>query len=122
MKLIIGGAFQGKLEYAQKLTGTQGWIDGENCGSEDIYRCTGIAHFHLYVKRFPEQTENLVKRLREENPQICIVSNELGYGIVPVDAGDRAWRELTGRICTRIAEQAEEVHRVVCGIGMVMKP
>ena len=49
------------------------------------------------------------------------MTNELGYGVVPVDAFDRLWREKTGRICTELAGKAEEVHRVVCGIGMVIK-
>ena len=63
----------------------------------------------------------LIERLWEENPRLCIVTNELGYGVVPVDAFDRLWREKTGRICTELAGKAEEVHRVVCGIGMVIK-
>lgn len=40
----------------------------------------------------------LPQELAEKNPQICIVSNEIGYGVVPVDAQERAWRELTGRL------------------------
>ena len=49
------------------------------------------------------------------------MTNELGYGIVPIDPFDRSWRELTGRICTELAEHADEVTRVVCGIPVVLK-
>lgn len=37
MKLIIGGAFQGKLEYATTQYGlADGWIDGADCVLEAI--------------------------------------------------------------------------------------
>ena len=36
MELIIGGAFQGKLEYAKKLYPKIQWIDGENCSPEEL--------------------------------------------------------------------------------------
>ena len=49
------------------------------------------------------------------------MTNELGYGVVPTDSFDRAYREKTGRVCCRIAKEADEVHRVVCGIGTVIK-
>ena len=28
-----------------------------------------------------------------------VISNEIGYGIVPMDKFERRYRELTGRIC-----------------------
>ena len=39
-------------------------------------------------------------------------------GKVVLITGDR---EKTGRICCRIAKEAGEVHRVVCGLGTVIK-
>ena len=65
--------------------------------------------------------EQLIPKLLQENPRIVLVTNELGYGIVPIDPFDRSWRELTGRICTELAEHADEVIRVVCGIPVVLK-
>ncbi|MCI9019059.1 MAG: cobinamide kinase, partial [Lachnospiraceae bacterium] len=53
--------------------------------------------------------------------EAVIVVNELGSGVVPIDAFDRNYRETTGRICCELAKKAREVHRVVCGIGMVIK-
>ena len=55
------------------------------------------------------------QRIQSENPEVVIVTNELGYGVVPVDAFDRNFREATGRVCTQLAEAADEVCRVVCG-------
>ena len=149
MKLIIGGAYQGKLTYAKKMYATEeGWIDGELCGFDEIRTCSGIYHFHKYIRRLltengslcPDrsetyrdehsfddltgleiQAEQFAEKLRKENPNIIIVSTELGYGVVPVEKSDRTYREATGRVCTCLAANAEEVVRVVCGIGMKLK-
>lgn len=126
MKLIIGGAFQGKREYAgnQFTIPAEDFIDGEKCAFSDIFSCAGIYHFHLYIRRMMQEgieTKSLAAELLEQNPDILIISNELGYGVVPIDSFERAYRETVGRICCRMAEKAEEVHRVVCGIGTVLK-
>lgn len=124
MKLIIGGAFQGKMEYAKNRYSVKQWADGRVCPWDEIFRAEGIHHFHEYVRRM--LTEGLdpadaAQRLCQENKDVVIVTNELGYGVVPVEAFDRKYRETTGRICTKLAEQSSEVVRVICGIGQVIK-
>ena len=57
----------------------------------------------------------------EKNGQAVIVCNELGCGIVPAVSSDRMWRELTGTACQRLAEQSDEVFRVVCGLPQRLK-
>lgn len=124
MKLIIGGAFQGKRRYAQETFGvSEGWADGETCGYDEIFSCRAIDRFHLFVKRFMDSgdLDGLAKRLAGENGELLVVTDELGCGVVPVDAFDRAWREKCGRVCTALAAECSEVHRVVCGIGTVIK-
>ena len=37
---------------------------------------------------------------------------EVGYGLVPVDAFERQYREAVGRICTNLAACADRVDRV----------
>ena len=49
------------------------------------------------------------------------ISTEIGYGVVPMDKGDREWRETVGRTCCYIAKKADEVVRVVCGVGNRIK-
>ncbi|QOV20596.1 bifunctional adenosylcobinamide kinase/adenosylcobinamide-phosphate guanylyltransferase [Blautia liquoris] len=124
MILIVGGAFQGKRAYANNYLKKEiHWIDGKECEYDDIFSSEGIFNFHLFVKRILRtgEPDQFPEQLMRENPDIVIVTDELGYGVVPVEASDRAWREKTGRICTELAEQADEVHRVVCGVGMVIK-
>ena len=38
-----------------------------------------------------------------------------------MDAFEREYRERTGRILIRLAQEAEEVERVICGIGQRIK-
>ena len=51
-----------------------------------------------------QDVASLAARIQSENPEVVIVTNELGYGVVPVDAFDRNFREATGRVCTQFAE------------------
>ena len=50
-----------------------------------------------------------------------IICDEVGCGVVPLDRDERAWRELVGRICCELAEQAAAVYRVCCGLGAQLK-
>ena len=52
---------------------------------------------------------------------VILVSEEVGYGIVPADAFERQYREAVGRVCTALAAKSSRVTRVVCGIGTVLK-
>lgn len=125
MRLVVGGAFQGKFRFArEKLNIQDGWVDGDDCQFSDIYRCRGIQHFHRYVRRALDDHYSLLDlaaKLREKNPDITILTNELGSGVVPVDQFDRIYRDELGRVCEELASEADEVYRVICGIGMVIK-
>lgn len=126
MILIVGGAYQGKLDYALDLTGyrREEFADGADCDLEEIYSAKGVFHFHLYVKRCLEAGKDcstLAQEIGEKNPGLVIVSNELGYGIVPCEPFDRLWRETTGRVCAGLAKMSGMVCRVVCGVGMILK-
>ena len=124
MILVTGGCFQGKKAYAYERFGIceEEGVDGAVCPMEALYSARLCYHFHEYIRRMMESGQEWsFERLKKENPQIVIVTNELGYGVVPVDAFDRAYREKTGRICCEIAKESSEVHRVICGIGTVIK-
>ena len=104
MILVIGGAFQGKKEYVKKqfALAEEDFADGAVCGEEDLYRAGAVLHFHEYIRRrlaageSPEALAALTDRLIRKNPDVILICNELGSGVVPVDAFDRSWRETTG--------------------------
>ena len=124
MMLVTGGCFQGKTQYACETFGIskEEAADGAVCPMEELYRTKLLYHFHEYIRRMMKAGQEFsVERLKQENPKVILVTNELGCGVVPVDQFDRAYREKTGRICCQIAREAVQVHRVVCGIGTVMK-
>jgi adenosyl cobinamide kinase/adenosyl cobinamide phosphate guanylyltransferase len=113
MILVVGGAHQGKSEYVK-----------ENFGSG----YTIIHQYHLKVKEQLENGKNPVteaeKLLSEEEKQgkeLIIISDELGYGLVPVDAFEREYREQNGRVNCCFAKHAGQVIRVICGIGTKIK-
>lgn len=51
-----------------------------------------------------------------------VVSNEVGMGIIPADPVSRFYRELLGRANQQVAQAANNVHLVIAGIPMELKP
>lgn len=90
MKLIIGGAYQGKLTWAVEQFGlapdtlcdlAQGFPAGKRC------------YYHL--EAFTRAEESAAPELFPEDA--VIISREVGSGVVPMDAAERAWRERARR-------------------------
>ena len=83
-----------------------------------------VNHFHQWVRRRlseGECPEKDVQSFLNRCENCIIICDEIGNGIVPVDAFEREYRERTGRILIRLAQEAEEVERVICGIGQRIK-
>lgn len=109
MILIVGGACQGKKAYAR-----------EHYGKD--YRI--IENYHAQVEKELKNGQNPLKeaeRLLKTEENLVIISNELGYGLVPVDKFEREYRETNGRVNCYLAERADQVIRVICGIGTQIK-
>lgn len=131
MKLVIGGYAQGKLNTVVKTIPGNSYIvfDGELPERKQLIavgkeKCIIINHLHLWVKAQMEQKDNPKEKILsfiEENKDCIIISDEIGNGIVPLDAFEREYREHTGRILTEIAGKADEVVRVICGIQQRIK-
>ncbi len=124
MEMMIGGAFQGKADLAKKTYPGIRWVRGEEISEKELMEAQGVLGFHRFIRRQLEQggeVKDLAAALIRNNPDIILVSDEVGYGVVPVDAFDRAYREAVGRVCTELASYSKKVTRVVCGIGTVIK-
>ena len=52
MKIVIGGAYQGKTDYAKQAYPNLVWSDGASCDLKDIFSCSGIVHFEEFVRRW----------------------------------------------------------------------
>ena len=107
MKLVIGGAFQGKLDFAKKMTGKEtGWADGAAVSKEELSACSGVYDFQELVRRWlllEEETgtapEAELEELLQKNPEICIVTEwfrsnpSTGNGGKRRGASVRSWQQ-----------------------------
>ena len=50
-----------------------------------------------------------------------VMATEIGGGVVPMDAGQRAAREAAGRLACLLAARADIVVEMFCGIPTVLK-
>ena len=50
-----------------------------------------------------------------------VIATEIGCGVIPADAEARARRERAGRLSCLLAERADTVIRVCCGLPQLLK-
>ena len=63
----------------------------------------------------------LEKLADELSKKDIVIATEIGGGLVPLDASERAAREAAGRLACLLAERADTVVRVCCGLPQVLK-
>ncbi|MEH3123254.1 MAG: bifunctional adenosylcobinamide kinase/adenosylcobinamide-phosphate guanylyltransferase [Sphingomonas phyllosphaerae] len=66
-------------------------------------------------------TDALVAALTGSAARIVLVSNEVGWGIVPDNALARRFRDVAGRVNQRVAAAADRVDLLVAGLPMSLK-
>ena len=126
MIMIIGGAFQGKKDFAKErfsLSDTD-VLDGEKCDINAVFSAGCVNNYHALIKRIIGEKIDPIEfteRLCRENPNIIIITNEIGSGIIPLEKNERIWREYAGRAGCMIAKNSELVVRIFCGIAEVIK-
>ena len=81
MELIVGGAFQGQLEYAKKLHPECEWQDGASCSWEELCAAKGVYNFQEFIRRALKDERDvaeLAKELLVCNGELLMVSAEVG--------------------------------------------
>lgn len=107
MILIVGPLYNGKRAFACRL---MDWSE------EDL------AHRALCdVQTKAAQTEDLEALADELEKKEVLIATETGGGVVPVDAALRREREMQGRLLCLLAQRAEKVIRVFCGLPLILK-
>ena len=150
MEVYFGGAFQGKLEYVLEKKGCLKVADGAGCSLKDIKESQALNHLHLYIKRLTYKEDaaynttvddtittddtitddttaktmpaaEIINDIYEANPDIILICDEVGGGIVPLKKEDRIYREAVGRALCCAVKKSDRVERVMCGIGQCLK-
>ena len=138
MDLIIGGYAQNKTEYAKKEYSDAILYENLdinriiiNLKEENSARNIIINNLQLVIKELLsagmkseevwQEIKNRILKLEGHGANLILISDEIGGGIVPMDAFDREWREVTWLILCRLAEQAQKVVRIVMGLPQIIK-
>ena len=125
MVLIIGGAYQGKLDFAKRAYGIRD-ADVFTCTEESgiVFgaRCLNrLEDFTLWCVRNGEDAVALFEAHRAAWENSVLICQDIFCGVVPLGAENRAWREMTGRLCAFLAREAQSVFRIFCGLEQRLK-
>ena len=124
MVLIIGGAYQGKLDF-EKTAFTLSEDEIFTCGSSEIdfsKRCiNSIEEFTLACVQSGVDPSEYFKAHRDDWKNSVLICEDIFCGVVPMGAEMRAWRQATGRLCQYLSREAAEVSRIFCGLEQKLK-
>lgn len=68
-----------------------------------------------------KEIEELIKNVRNIEGNLVMVTNEVGYSIVPENHVARVYRDIVGRVNQRVAALCDEVYIVACGLPLRLK-
>ena len=118
MIFVIGGAYQGKLDFVREVLGVSA-----------IYTCTGpeidfsrpcIYQIEEFTARHPDPV-SYFREHREQWKDSVLVMQDIFRGVVPMGAEHRAWRQRTGRLAQYLSREATQVSRIFCGLEQRLK-
>ncbi len=124
MKLIIGGAYQGKLAFVKETYQIK---------EEDVFTCTdteidfskpcvtAIEEFTYACIQEKINAVDYFKAHKEQWKNSVLICQDFFCGVVPLGAQQRAWRQNTGLLCQYLAKEAESVSRIFCGLEQKLK-
>lgn len=115
MVVVVGGRASGKRTYVTSL----GYADADMADGVLDERPVLLNLQDYIAKRQDDLSpEEIAESLAGKEVVVCC---EIGNGVVPLDATERALREQVGRTVNILAESADSVVRMVCGIPVVLK-
>lgn len=85
-----------------------------------------IDHIDINMQREIEdkvmfEIENLLNRVKTNDYDLVLVTNEVGSSIVPDHHVSRVFRDIQGRVNQRVALLSDQVYLVCCGIPVKIK-
>ena len=120
MILIIGGAYQGKLDFAKETFGITD-ADVYACHSDEIdvgKKC--ICKIEEFTVRHPNPVAYF-RAHRQDWQDSILILQDIFCGVVPMGAENRRWRQNTGRLAQYLSAEAAQVSRIFCGLEQRLK-
>ena len=99
MLFITGPLYSGKRTFAKPFRGSQNYE----------------------VQTLAANAESLPALADELAQYDVVTATEVGGGVVPIDPAQRAAREAAGRLACLLAERADCVVQMFCGLPTVLK-
>ena len=124
MKLIIGGAYQGKTLYAKEKFSLSDNSIFRCCGKEIDFSKKCIDNIEDFTRMCVENNIDAVQYFKAHCQQWqdnIIICRDIFCGVVPLGADNRRWRQETGRLCQYLSQEAESVVRIFCGLEQKLK-
>jgi len=119
MDLIIGGAYQGKLDHAKEKYDLK---------DSDIFTCTADSDIdtskrciYAYQEYLLYCYRNGLEPVTDLPKDAIVIMNDIFCGVVPVDKETRGWREFCGRAGSALTKKADHVTRIFCGLPQELK-
>jgi len=122
--LIVGGTHQGKTEYALRRYGIPEDQLWDVAKPGDWREYPALNRLHLLAESVMKQGLDPQKEIRGilgKKQDWILICDEVGCGVVPMDAFARRWREEVGRLCCALAQEADVVELVTCGLPVRVK-
>lgn len=96
-------------------------IDGRY--SVILFECltTYLGNLFYYGIDVQKELEKLINVLISMKSEVIVVTNEVGWGIIPDNELSRKYAEILGRTNTTLASIAKEVYSVIAGIEVRIK-
>lgn len=73
-------------------------------------------------EQISESVRALLRAMQTSTAHVIVVTNELGLGLIPMDASARGFRDLAGKANQLCAGEADEVYFIVSGMPIQVKP
>jgi len=88
-----------------------------------LFECltTYLGNLFYYGIDVQKELEKLINVLISMKSEVIVVTNEVGWGIIPDNELSRKYAEILGRTNTKLASIAKEVYAVIAGIEVRIK-
>ena len=125
MHLILGGRYMGKRDYAESLYGPfKALCDLEHDSPEAIEGAEAVLNLQAGVRTLLLRGGDAQAFFAARLPSLrgsVLMGDEVGGGVVPLDAFERRWRDEVGLLYQMLAREADKVDRVWAGLATRLK-